>query len=546
MKYVLKLILFYNSFVFCSSIQNIHPFPDDDPKLPIFEQMCEELKPIIQSSIIHPTCFLSYAWPEDPKSSLRSWFDAIYYYLTLAGIHVIYDTKNFTGDVSKLEELARSTSKMLILLTPDYKIKCDKGTTLRNEVRIAFSKGINNRSLILLSGTVEIGLPIQDIKGSYVPGNEMIHLMVPSDYRRQTSTDGPCIEKFYRVMCSLLNPKNQWGILQNMGRNSDPMINNEQQCVDIINRFLKTIHNVQEQPIVINKTFQLESLIMFYQRLHTPNKIVSALPELKYFIDVKEKITDISFLRKIFDCFNIQKDGLVTNHYKRCVLTGKLGNGKRTLASKYAHLALEKGLYEVLFWIDSSDIDKFTNDYIELANKIAGIENITGVSGWLQKTKRAKAINIVSGEISKYKTLLVFENIPEDLHEKLLYDDFAQILDKQLPSGNNCHILMTSKIAEWGGEEIKLEPFSIEESTEYLCKRLNNTDKDGAKRLAEKLECLPSRLNDQALKMEKEEISFEECLKAYTKRQEQLKAIREGRWFDDDETVRAVFSSTPP
>ncbi|CAO5682387.1 MAG: hypothetical protein HEEMFOPI_01649 [Holosporales bacterium] len=538
---------FCHCFFLVASTPNVSPFPMDDLRLPAFKQMCEELKSIVkENSGVQPTCFMSYAWPQDVTSPLRSWFDAIHEYLTCAGINVLYDVRNFTGDVSQLEGLARSASKILILLTPDYKAKCDKGTTLRNEIRIAFSKGIHNRSLVLLSGSVEKCLPFEDIKGAYIPGNEMINLMVPSDFRDQKSTDGPCIEKFYGVICSLLYPTNQWGLLQNMGRNPNPILNNEQQCCDIMNRFLASVSISVEQPIVIDKTFELESLAILYQRVNTSNKIVSALPELKYFFDVKEKKTDMSYLRKIFHCFNTQKDGLVTNHYKRCVLTGKQGVGKRTLATKYAHLALEKGLYEVLFWIDSSHIDKFTNNYIELANKIAGIENIPGVSGFFQKTKRGKAINIVSGGISKYKTLLVFANIPTDLREKLLYDDFAQILDKKLPSGNNCHILMTSEVAEWGGDEIKLQPFSIEESVEYLCKKLNRTDKDGAKRLAEKLECLPSRLSNQVIKMESKNMSFDECLEAYIKRQEQLEALRDGRWYDDGEIVRAVFSSTPP
>lgn len=547
-------------FTFCVSIvfgvgdsrlpTNLMPFLSfnlEDSRLRDFEVMCRKIGEIVkENSGVPPTCFLSYAWPEDASSPLRSWFDAIYYYLMLAGVHVIYDTKNFTGDVSKLEELARAASKMLILLTPDYKTKCDRGTTLRNEVRIAFSRGINNRSLVLLSGTVEMGLSFQDIKGSYVPGNEMINLMVPSDYRHQNPTDGPCIEKFFSVMCSLLDPTHHWGVLQNIGRESDPVLSCEQRISDIVNQFSALIRVDVQKPIVIDRTVSIESLAIFFQRVSTPNKIVSALPELKYFRDIIDKTTEMPYLRKIFDYYNNQKDGLVTNHYKRCVLTGEQGVGKRTLASKYAHLAVEKSLYEVFFWIDASDIEMFTKNYIELANKIAGIENIPGVSGWWKKTKRRNAIDIVSGGIPKYKTLLVFANISTGLREKLLYDDLAEILDKKLPSGNKCHILMTSEVAEWGGDEIQLKPFSLEESVEYLCERLNRNDKDGARRLAEKLGCLPKRLNDQALKMEKDELSFDECLGAYIKRQEQLAALREERWYDDGEIVRAVFSSTPP
>jgi hypothetical protein len=227
-------ILFMCTRLFCAA-PIVNPFPFDDPLLPAFKGMCERIQPYVKSSAVAPTCFLSYAWPEDGAAPLRGWFDSIYECLNLSGVHVVYDTKSFTGDVSKLEELARNSSKILILLTPDYKKKCDLGTTLRNELRVAFSKGIQNRSLVLLSGTVEMGLPMDDIKGSYIPGNEIINLMVPSDFRHQQETDGPVIKNFYTTLCNLLDPTKPWGLLSNMSRES------ESSCQKIIQDFLNLL-----------------------------------------------------------------------------------------------------------------------------------------------------------------------------------------------------------------------------------------------------------------------------------------------------------------
>lgn len=243
--------------VLCFAVANvytaepeIHPFPDKSnssfekniiEKLDDFEKLCEKIGSIIKDPSkqkgAHHTCFLSYAWPENAQHPLRSWYDAVSMYLDKAGIHVTYDKQDFTGRVSALGDRAESASKILILLTPHYREKCDTGTTLRGEIQTAFSKGVTKRSLVLLAGSFKTSFPFSDVRGDYTPDDEMLNLMVPSGFRDQKETDGPSIDKFFDVMCNLLNPANRWGILTNVTRSKNPEENYEQICSTLVNDF---------------------------------------------------------------------------------------------------------------------------------------------------------------------------------------------------------------------------------------------------------------------------------------------------------------------
>ncbi|CAO5682237.1 MAG: hypothetical protein HEEMFOPI_01635 [Holosporales bacterium] len=453
MKYLIKVVAFCHCFVLFAATQNVSPFPIGDSRLPEFKQMCEELAPIVKSSAAPPTCFLSYAWPEDPSSPLRSWFDAVHYCLTLAGVNVIYDTKSFTGDISKLEELARSASKVLIFLTPDYKIKCNKGTTLRNEIRIAFSKGIHNRSLVLLCGTVENGLPFEDIRGSYVPGNEMVNMMTSSDYRHQKEADGPSIDSFYNVMCNLLDPTKPWGLLTNVSRPE-----NEKNCVEILQHFIKSSSVNVPKEVFLRRSLSVNSRFQYCLKAENPNKVVSDIPNLTCFFESGSESSEGSYLKRIFDFFNEKEQSAVERTDKRYNICGESGIGKTTLAIQYAHMSFYNKIYDIIFWIKSETLDLFFNGYRNLLQKLDEKIDVDGISD-------EEVVQTVKDKLKNFKSLLILDNFPSKYegHESLAIN----YLESRLPNSKDNHTLITSQHT-LPVDNIHLERFCLQESIEYL------------------------------------------------------------------------------
>ncbi|CAO5682948.1 MAG: hypothetical protein HEEMFOPI_01829 [Holosporales bacterium] len=227
------------------------PFNLQDSRLSDFKVMCEEIGKIVkEKSGVEHTCFLSYAWPENQDCPLRSWFEAIDKTLKSAGIYTTYDWNDFNTKVSALQDRAETASKILIILTPDYKKKCDKGTTLRGEVKTAFLKCISRRTLLQLAGTFEQSFPIEDVRGLYTPSDELLHMMTSSNYREQKETDAPHMDKFYTVMCQFLNPTKAWSLLTNVDRAY------YKNCTDVINCFLtksqlNTIEQVNDEKQIV-------------------------------------------------------------------------------------------------------------------------------------------------------------------------------------------------------------------------------------------------------------------------------------------------------
>lgn len=235
------------SWMFCfvvvaSATQLIRPFPIHHHYFPLFNTMCSDISKIaVNYSGAKHTTFMSYAWPADENHPLRSWYDAIHDALTLAGIYNTYDKQAFTGQVHKLSERIESASKVIVLLTPDYSMKCREGTTLRDEIRLVFNRSAMRRSMIQLAGSFDSSFPYQDLKGLYTLDDEMLHLMTRSHYRDQKATDCPDIEKFYMVMCNLLNPNKMWGLLNNIKHD------HQAECEKIINCFLRQTNLLEKQ-----------------------------------------------------------------------------------------------------------------------------------------------------------------------------------------------------------------------------------------------------------------------------------------------------------
>ncbi|CAO5682073.1 MAG: hypothetical protein HEEMFOPI_01580 [Holosporales bacterium] len=216
-------------FIFCVSIvsasddrhlptdsMRIEAFNREDIRLPDFEVMCGEIGKIVKYKNI--SCFISYAWPSE-QSPLNSWIESIVHYLTLAGLHIVFDKTHFTGRVHELHERLAESQHVLILLTPDYRFKCFEGRSLALEAVGVFNKSSYQRRFITLAGRLENSIPEDIARGHYTPGNEMIHMMTNIPYERRGEKDIPSMDGFFKVMCNLLDPEKEWGLLFVLGQN---------------------------------------------------------------------------------------------------------------------------------------------------------------------------------------------------------------------------------------------------------------------------------------------------------------------------------------
>lgn len=211
------------SSYFCSAAQNvvfptsslsINPFDREDSRLNDFELMCSNIGKIVKEKNI--SCFISYAWPSE-QSPLNSWVENIVHYLTLAGLHIIFDKTHFTGRVHELHERLAESSRVLVLLTPDYRFKCLQGRPLAEEAIGVFNKPSYMRRFVTLAGRIENSIPEDIARGHYTPGNEMIHMMTNAPYESRGDHDTPSMNGFFKVMCNLLDCAKEWGLLFALG-----------------------------------------------------------------------------------------------------------------------------------------------------------------------------------------------------------------------------------------------------------------------------------------------------------------------------------------
>jgi DNA replication protein DnaC len=165
-------------------------------------------------------------------------------------------------------------------------------------------------------------------------------------------------------------------------------------------------------------------------------------------------------------------------------VAGMGGIGKTTLALAYGYEGLEKGGYNIIYWLKSDTESSLIEGYKDLLrdlkvqfNENEGIDSIS---------------RLVSANISTLGlSLLIYDNVPD-----------PNLLRNRTPQ-KGAHILVTSRCTQgWGNLPLNLEVFRHEDSIKYLLAMLGlketeeNKDKAGA--LAQELGHLPLALSHAA------------------------------------------------
>ncbi len=130
-----------------------------------------------------------------------------------------------------------------------------------------------------------------------------------------------------------------------------------------------------------------------------------------------------------------------------------------------------------------------------------------------------EVVERVKKELQTKKTFLILDNVPSN------YDCVASetFLNDTLPSGVNCHVLMTSRESNWVNiRKIDLDIFSIDDSTKYLLERIGSDDEENARVLANKLGFLPLALSYAAAYIKETKISIIGYLEIYEKSLEKI------------------------
>jgi len=409
--------LVFESDVVLSTEIVIPKFDENDKNLEAFKTMCENIKSVLDG---RKSIFISYAWPEKPEDDpLRDWINNIFHYLCLSGLDVVYDITHFTGRVSDLYARLNDAKKVLVLLTPGYRRKCEAGTAINDEVMAVFSQGFYRRRFVLLKGTEELGIPFAYVKGHYTYGAEMIHMMTGANYHNQKESDVPSMDAFFQVMCNLLDPTKEWGLLFEIALHKKEVISN------MIDSFLEKIGKKPREKI--GYYYEQSGVIPFYVQItnlrNTSVNYASQVFSAPYF----ESRTDnegVDYIEKIDKAFTYDIKGVTTGH-RYVNLFGTGGIGKTTLAREYALRSATK--YDII-WVFNSERKEFLEvSFKELYKKLFANHTVDDFFSMRER---------ITDYIAKcqIKCLFIYDNIEE---EALFYK-----LEISEPS---VHVILTSR-----------------------------------------------------------------------------------------------------
>jgi len=201
-------------------------------------------------------------------------------------------------------------------------------------------------------------------------------------------------------------------------------------------------------------------------------------------------------------------------------LTGLGGVGKTQLALEYTYSHIDD--YDVIWWVRSEEPAILADDYIELAVRL-GLGKRTGKPVDLIATVRRWLENNTNW-------LLVFDNAqsPRDL-------------TRYLPKMGSGHVIITSRNQNWESLAKPLEVLKFErlESVEFLLKRTERRDGEGADALAEVLGDLPLALEQAGAYIKETGISFEDYLERFQERRKEI--LRYGRPDTYPETIATTW-----
>jgi hypothetical protein len=111
-------------------------FPDRDPHIPNFTNLCNCIKEVI-GVVDAPSCFISYVWHEEGHPA-NKWQHKVNEYLQLAGIRTTCDINNprgLTGSIYSYINKIPEHPSAIVLLSPEARNSIEKKTFFKEELR---------------------------------------------------------------------------------------------------------------------------------------------------------------------------------------------------------------------------------------------------------------------------------------------------------------------------------------------------------------------------------------------------------------------------
>lgn len=166
----------------------------------------------------------------------------------------------------------------------------------------------------------------------------------------------------------------------------------------------------------------------------------------------------------------------------RQYIFGVEGVGKTTLATKFAHMALQKGDYQYVLWINAESIDSLSDGFRDYLSH--------------DKTEPEPTHDCVNAAytrlVSFYNKVLIIFNNASDMKtlERFLPDVVT-------PRNHTIHYLVMTSNPQFSLNQniLELKPFSREEACDYIKTRLAETTDKPISDLASYLNDLPLALN---------------------------------------------------
>ncbi len=187
------------------------------------------------------------------------------------------------------------------------------------------------------------------------------------------------------------------------------------------------------------------------------------------------------------------------------IIRGMGGIGKTQIAVHYSYEFSKE--YDLVYWIRSETDASLTADYealtqaleLPVKTKAEQLVYVNIVNNWLTNTDK--------------KWLLVFDNV-----------ESKENIEKLLPKKGNGQILITSQSPNWKelGEDSQIRPFTNEEASEFLQRRIGEKGLEHSDKLNALLGGLPLALEQACAYMTAHGTPIEVYIKLFEEQQEEL------------------------
>jgi hypothetical protein len=175
------------------------------------------------------------------------------------------------------------------------------------------------------------------------------------------------------------------------------------------------------------------------------------------------------------------------------VLFGTGGIGKTQIVLKY--IELNRHQYEHIAFINASSGETITRDYAKYLDVDNDENAISRMKDWSEVNEN---------------WLFVYDNVDDDCLK-------AEFFNNYMINPSKGHIIITSRLANWNKQLIRIDKFIENESIDFLERRTGSQNTLGAKLLATELDNFPLALEQAGAYIASSKKSYEKYIELYRK-----------------------------